>query len=170
MAELDPQLSSSPPRYTPPGYTSSLPTPTAPPPTAPPPSLCASCNHPLPNRLEDFNQPLPGWPKLAEYITNHPGLEAFPSFRDLNIKSLLYYQAELQWLRKKLHRQEWFDLRYHREYDGCEDDDLPQRVDHLLLSKKKDDENARKQIDLITEIREVLEKYSVSPTIFTFQC
>jgi hypothetical protein len=35
-----------------------------------------------------------GWPCLAELMFKHPGFESFQAFRDLRIKSLLYYQAE----------------------------------------------------------------------------
>lgn len=136
------------PSGSPPGYPS-------------PPSLCVNCRLPYSSREEDLDQPLPGWPKLASFVTNHPGLEAFPSFRDLNIKSLLYYQAELQWLRKRLHEREWFDSDHHQEHSPCRYENIPQHVAHLLCCEGKDDPVAGEQFRLIMRIREVLEKYSM---------
>jgi hypothetical protein len=53
---------------------------------------------------DDANNPVPRWPSLARLIASSPALEAFPSFLNLAIKSLLYYQAGLIHLRKELHR------------------------------------------------------------------
>jgi hypothetical protein len=58
------------------------------------------------DRAENANYPVPGWPSLARFISQTPDLEAFPSFSDLAIKSLLYYQAELASLRKELNKAE----------------------------------------------------------------
>lgn len=60
---------------------------------------------------DDAKRPVPGWPLLANITAGKPELEAFPSFMDLKIKSLLYYQAELVSLRKKLHKAEYADYR-----------------------------------------------------------
>jgi hypothetical protein len=46
---------------------------------------------------------------LARVIARNPELEALPSFSDLAIKSLLYYQEELISLRKQLHEAEYQD-------------------------------------------------------------
>src|SRR6266496_2111991 len=61
---------------------------------------------------DDLSRPLHGWPELAKTIEKYPDFEAFPTFRDLNIKSLLYYQCQLSQLREELHEIEWMD---HRE-------------------------------------------------------
>ena len=143
-------------------------------------SNCPKCHSERPpsweNRLDpkfNLDQPLHGWPELARAIETYADFEAFPAFRDLNIKSLLYYQCELTALRKKLHEQEWED---HLSQSG----DAPKfnsRVDFLLLSEpppqsqpqpqgnaddyeeEEDDEN-HEQMELINKIRIVLEKYS----------
>ncbi|KAH8598741.1 hypothetical protein B0O99DRAFT_566099 [Bisporella sp. PMI_857] len=153
MAQLEPR-----PSLSPPSYSSRL---EAAPPTRRQCPHCTPSGERLPPE-EDLNQPLPGWPNLARIITDNPGLEAFQSFRDLNIKSLLYYQAELHQLRAKLHNQEWTDLEGHRKFTDCEEEFLNESVEHLLESKYKQDRLARKQFDLITEIREVLEKYNAA--------
>lgn len=47
--------------------------------------------------------PIQGLPQLALLMARNHEFAAFSRFRDLNIKSLLYYQAELEILGKKLH-------------------------------------------------------------------
>jgi len=110
-----------------------------------------------PNVDEDTNQPLEGYPKLATTIAKHPEFEAFQSFRDLNIKSLLYYQAELAELRQDLHELEWNDFR-HEPYDRAKECCI--RADVLLLGGKSGNPQAKKQLELVRRIREVLKEYS----------
>ncbi|KAJ8065317.1 hypothetical protein OCU04_006008 [Sclerotinia nivalis] len=61
--------------------------------------------------FKDPEKPLPGWPLVSKLIAKYPDLEAFKAFRDLNVKSLLYYQAELENLRMKLHQAEYNEYR-----------------------------------------------------------
>ena len=61
-----------------------------------------------------LEQPLHGWPELAQLMAQNADLQAFPAFTDLNVKILLYYQAELTDLREELHKLEWRD-----HLDGC---------------------------------------------------
>src|SRR4051812_15129166 len=61
--------------------------------------------------VPSVNCPVDGWPTLAKIIAEKPDLEVFASFTDLNIKSLLIYQAELIHLRKALHNAEYADFR-----------------------------------------------------------
>jgi hypothetical protein len=63
------------------------------------------------NPANDVNCPVYGWPALARIMDDVPRLQSFASFSDLTIKSLLYYQAELSYLRTQLHRAEWHDYR-----------------------------------------------------------
>jgi len=64
---------------------------------------CTQCQHEAQNfQTSDFGQPLHDWPELAVNID----IQAFPAFTDLNVKSLLYYQAELTMLKKKLQQME----------------------------------------------------------------
>jgi hypothetical protein len=128
-----------------------------------PPTLCDNCKHIIP-QSNPREGPLPGWPMVTKIIADNPGLEAFPSFRDLNIKSLLYYQGELDQLRTKLQIQEWNDHDNPPHSVGG-DLILAARVDHLLDSKRLDNVG-RKQFGLIAEIREVLNKYSTFSLIF----
>ena len=101
--------------------------------------------------------PLHGWPELAQLITKHPDLEAFQPFRELHIKSLLYYQAELDGLKNSLHDAEWSDHRY-GEFEQA--GDIGKRVDRLLDCKYNKTEEGRHQLELIKKIRQVLKDYS----------
>jgi hypothetical protein len=156
MAQRQAQPSNPPPSYSPPFAG----TPTR--------SLCPKCHGyidiPQGDPENDPNEPSPGWPKIAKLITDTPGLESFQSFRDLNIKSLLYYQARLVDLRDQLHEQEWKDSKSHPQV-GDQDLDFGMRVDHLLLCKGQPNEEIRAQLDLITEIQLVLKEYSTFPSM-----
>jgi hypothetical protein len=102
----------------------------------------------------DLKQPCHGWPELVKVMVDNPGFESFQAFRDLNIKSLLYYQAELVQLRKELHALEWRDHR-----TGGESERLCSSVGSLLQTKERPVE-AQAQLKKIKEIREVLKEYS----------
>jgi hypothetical protein len=107
----------------------------------------------------DLSHPVHGWPALATVMGNCRDFEAFPRFRDFNIKSLLYYQCELSALREELHALEWDD------HLQSEFDDAPKfssRVDSLLLSQRNTSEREHRQIDLVNKIRDTLDKYSTS--------
>lgn len=98
----------------------------------------------------EVNDPVPGWPRLAKTISEHPELEAFPSFTDLCVKSLLYYQAELIALRKELHEEELKDWGVSEEeesflYSG--------NLNSLIDDRPQ-------QWVVIEKIRTTLEKYS----------
>lgn len=112
-----------------------------------------------PDPKDDLTNPLPGWPQLAKLISDFPDFEAFPAFTDLNLKSLLYYQAELSILRKELHEAEYDDAQT-LEHDGLEPSAYAKRVDKMLLSRSEDNPKWKKQWTLIKEIRELLKEYS----------
>ncbi|KAF4624145.1 hypothetical protein G7Y89_g14028 [Cudoniella acicularis] len=111
---------------------------------------------------ENVNLPVPGYPLLAKIIAEKPDLEAFPTFTDLSIKSLLYYQAELIHLRKMLHKAEWEDFR------NEEDSKLPlysANVQLLILARDKairNGETPPKQWGIIEKIRATQEKYNAA--------
>ncbi len=109
---------------------------------------------------EDVKRPVPGWPLLAKIIAGKPDLEAFPSFTDLNIKSLLYYQAELVWLRRKLHEAEYED--YRKTDSGEPASRFHYDLDFLFTVRDNEDDpqDWPEQWKLMERIRVVLEKYS----------
>lgn len=113
-----------------------------------------------PEPKDDLSKPLPGWPQLAKLISETPDFEAFPAFTDLNLKSLLYYQAELTLLRKKLHKAEYADS-HTLDHDGLQPSAYAKRVDKMLLSRSADNPKWQKQWTLIKEIRGVLKEYSM---------
>jgi len=102
----------------------------------------------------DLKQPCHGWPALVNVMVENPGFESFQAFRDLNLKSLLYYQAELVQLRKELHEIEWQD---HRK--GADAQGYCSNIRRLLLTERGSVED-QKQLNKIKEIREVLGDYS----------
>jgi hypothetical protein len=121
-------------------------------------SGCLHCKSLDTDPKENLNRPLHGWPELAKTIEQYPDFEAFPTFRDLNIKSLLYYQCQLSKMRAELHELEWED---HRDSQCPEARDFNSRADFLITSANySKDDVSREQIDLIERIRVVLEKYN----------
>lgn len=110
----------------------------------------------------DLEKPLRGWPQLAKLISVTPGFEAFPAFTDLNLKSLLYYQAEITRLRQKLHEAEYAD---HQSLNisGLEPRSYVKRLDKMFFSRDKEFENKpnlQRQWLLIKEIRGLLKEYN----------
>jgi hypothetical protein len=119
------------------------------------------------NPANNVNYTVDGWPTLTKVIEQESSLEAFATFTDLNIKSLLYYQAELIYLRKELHRVEWKDFR------ASEDDCRSRYANNLefLIAEREGSiasagsENPLplpEQWILIERIRTTLDKYSKS--------
>jgi hypothetical protein len=110
---------------------------------------------------EDLENPQPGWPKLAKLIADNPDFEAFPAFTDLNIKSLLYYQAELSMLRRELHATEYDDAHsLDDEVNKVRPSRYAKTLDYLFISRDKNDPELHKQWTLIKDIRKVLKEYS----------
>jgi hypothetical protein len=105
------------------------------------------------------NFTVPGWPNVAKLMADHQIIQSFGAFSDLNIKSLLYYQAELDHLRSELHKVEWEDHR-RNEVEGINPHNFAKNLDHLLLSWDHRDPSVRKQWGLILKLRRLLKEYS----------
>ena len=127
---------------------------------------CERCLHPDPARRpqprEDWDEevgdhPLHGWPNLARLMTVNADLQAFPAFTELNLKSLLYYQAELTDLKHELRQREWED---HISGDFYDAKLFAERVDVLLRSRDREISSQSRQWDLMVRIRQVLNDYS----------
>jgi hypothetical protein len=84
------------------------------------------------------NRPIHGWPEIAKLIADTPDFEAFQSFKDLQIKSLLYYQAELALLRQKLDDVEYDDYRRGESIGVVGASKFGTRLDSLFLSGNSD--------------------------------
>lgn len=108
---------------------------------------------------EELEKALHGWPAVAELISKHPEFEAFPAFRELNVKSLLYYKAELVELQEELHKCEWKD---HTQRNFHSAGRMNAYLSSLRLCKGSGEDGAQNQLRLIEDIRVVLEKYSTS--------
>jgi hypothetical protein len=101
---------------------------------------------------------LPGWPQLAEVMAKTPDFAALPRFRDLNIKSLLYYQVELTKLRNKLRVQEYED-----SLKSGDTGRFAERAEYLV------DNQESPQFTIIKDIRRVLKEYSECSSFFSTQ-
>jgi hypothetical protein len=118
--------------------------------------------------IEDVTGTVPGWPALARTIANKPAFVAFPSFNDLNVKSLLYYQAELIKLRKELHETEYQDY-FHGDASQIHfAEDLDWLFDSVQSdseqkdSDQKDSEQSPEQLRILEKIRIILDKYNAA--------
>ncbi|KAF7901752.1 uncharacterized protein EAF01_007051 [Botrytis porri] len=110
---------------------------------------------------KDLNKPLPGWPLVSKLIAQYPDLEAFKAFRDLNIKSLLYYQAELENLRKKLHQAEYNEHRQGEQEGITKASMMAMNLDYYLLHARMDGSKCKsKQVKIMKQIRVVLKEYN----------
>jgi hypothetical protein len=105
------------------------------------------------NFEDEPKNPVPGWPQVAELMSNIPDFASFNRFSALQIKSLLYYQAELEILKAELREEELEDYRRGDERAI----EYSKRADFLVRSRNK--ENHR-QWDVILKIRTVLKEYS----------
>jgi len=85
-----------------------------------------------------------GWPRLAEIMADVPEFAAFPRFRDLNIKNLLYYKVQLDVVREKImNAEEGQTLK-------------AERYDRVALGYSPE------YHDLLVEMRDLLRGYSTS--------
>jgi hypothetical protein len=109
--------------------------------------------------IQDPDRPVKGWPKVALLMAKTPEFAAFDRFRDLNTKSLLYYQTQLTLLRKKLHELEYQD---HLYGDGKQ----PLFAKHADLLVEAEEDSSL-QWKLVLEIRSLLKEYSQSIIIDT---
>jgi hypothetical protein len=130
-----------------------------------PPAMNPSPSHSqsdlVPDLANNVNYPVPGWPRLARIVAEKPDLESFPTFADLSIKSLLYYQAELIYLRKELHEAEWEDHRHPEEPDNFFSD-YSKDLDLFILGREQAlyrEEEPPRQWVILERIRTTLEKY-----------
>ena len=115
---------------------------------------------------DDVERPLQGWPELAKLIAKTPDFEAFEPFRDLHIKSILYYQAELILLREKIHQAEYEDSLLGEKNGVKHASNFAEDLQYLIESRNSGNPELHKQWTLIEEMRKVLKKYSkLSPEI-----
>jgi hypothetical protein len=90
-------------------------------------------------------------------MATHPEYASFQRFRDLNVKNLLYYQAELDDLRHQLHKTEWKD---HLEGGFHNAEVLNSNIASLVQSGESNERRAHMQWETVQRIRHVLREYS----------
>jgi hypothetical protein len=74
------------------------------------------------SKEQHFPQERYGWPKLAEKMAKVPEFAAFSRFSDLNVRNLLYYQAQIKSLRTKILKTEEVQDRDMDRYDALVDE------------------------------------------------
>ncbi|KAM3070480.1 hypothetical protein ACMFMG_010303 [Clarireedia jacksonii] len=108
----------------------------------------------------DLTRPLRGWPMLTKLMSDVPDFEAFPQFKALNIKSLLYYQAELDEIQKELHELEYHDYRHGKQQRNLDPSKWANNLGYLMMCEYEDTAAYRQQWDLIKRMRKVLKEYN----------
>jgi len=104
-------------------------------------------------KMKDLLPPIDGYPKLACHMGMHPELAIFRRFGDLNAQNLLYLQAELVHLEKKLRAIETADCEAQIGHSSS------YARDWYWLNNSAFEEN-NNQILIIQEIRNKLKEYS----------
>ena len=109
-----------------------------------------------------------GYRKLAAHLSTYPGEILLRSYRELNIKSLLYYQAELAHLESELNEAETEDAassdttrkRYEIDWKDLASPDDPDHVENG--SRHTTPKGHCHQYLIVLKIRRVLSDYSRS--------
>jgi len=98
-----------------------------------------------------------GWPRLARELAQNACCEAYPRFRELNVKTLLYYQVEIAKLEAELNKIELEDFAQR----GTRRDEYQKNAERMLFPRAAaDDPKAQEQRRLVYEIRRLLKEYS----------
>jgi hypothetical protein len=109
------------------------------------------------NVEDDLTQPARGYPKIARKMAEFSDFATFRRFRTLNMKNLLYFQAELASMELELHQAEIADNRL----GGVEK--RKGLIDWKWLPKSN-----KSQWKTVTDIRKVLKEYSKLTYILPF--
>jgi len=102
-----------------------------------------------------------GYPGLSRVLAHADGLGMFKRFADLNMRNLLYMQAELMSLEDEL---EVMTLNDHNEPVGTTRSFYVRSAHRLRASSQCTDPKDRQQWDKILEIRVRLKEYSMLHT------
>ena len=120
--------------------------------------------------LNEFDENTPlnkGWPALAQAMARVPVIESFRRFRELNIKNLLYYQAELAEMEEELRRIENEDSRKTQSIEQNYSRHaaimlyrMPSLEEATRTGNPRNILDEERQCKLVLDIRQKLEKYS----------
>jgi hypothetical protein len=97
--------------------------------------------------------PIEGYPKLACHMGTYPEYAIYRRFGSLNSQNLLYYQAELTHLERKLRRLEAADL-------GCAEGNSSNYSKDWYWLNNSVFEETSEQFETVLEIRSKLKDYS----------
>src|SRR5215469_422462 len=121
------------------------------------PSPAGSTSLSATRALTNNDRAVPGWPALAKLISETPEFEAFSRFRELNVKTLLYYQVELAYLERKLKTFEEADS----VKRGQPEEEYAKWADKLIKCQEESSgPKNHKQWKVVLKIRNVLKEYS----------
>jgi hypothetical protein len=104
--------------------------------------------------IDPFPDSVVGYPKLAAKFGVLPEAAIYRRFGALNAQNLLYYQAELTYLERKLQAQQQRDNNDQKGHGAS------YAINWYWLRQSKTDGDGR-QYELVMQIREVLKQYSV---------
>jgi hypothetical protein len=103
--------------------------------------------------IDPFPDVVVGYPKLAAKIESLPEAAIFRRFGALNAQNLLYYQAELTYLERKLKTQQ------QKDRNLGTDQEKRYSIDWFWLERARQDGDAT-QLGLVLKIRTLLKEYS----------
>lgn len=111
----------------------------------------------LPRRLDPWKDLVPGYPRLAGQMGRLPQLGVFRRFGALNMRSLLYYQAELAQIEQDLIQTELEDARNTQDLQG---DYCGNWADLSGSTTDHNQEFSGEQWELVLKMRKLLKEYS----------
>lgn len=118
----------------------------------------------LPKRLHPWEDLVPGYPRLAGQMGRLPQLGVFRRFGALNMRNLLYYQAELAHLEQDIIQTELDDARNTQDLRG----DYCGNWADMSGSSTDDDHVSIAQWELVLKMRNLLKEYSkISASSYT---
>jgi hypothetical protein len=117
-------------------------------------TLVSSLSASLPGSGDSDKKLRVGWPRLAQELAQTPCCEAFPRFRELNVKNLLYYQVEIAKLETELNKIELEDY----SQRSAQRDEHAKSAEQMLFPAE--DLKAKEQRRVVYEIRRLLKEYS----------
>jgi len=111
----------------------------------------------LPRRLDPWKDLVPGYPRLAGQMGRLPQLGVFRRFGALNMRNLLYYQAELAQIEQDLIQTELEDARNTQDLQG---DYCGNWADLSGSTTDHNQEFSGEQWELVLKMRKLLKEYS----------
>lgn len=115
--------------------------------------------------MEEMHSPPKGYPQVATFMANNPEMMVVRRFGGLNVRNLLYLQAELIRIEKELLECE---IRDAESKVGEEHDRRRYPRDYLAVFNSRNEVGRNNQWLLIHEMRAKLKEYSTLAPIPAF--